>query len=103
MLIEPRHDLDEVTGSIAVIELMDQNLVPGVTAGAGRAWQAEDVGGARDPCGCPRLNRRRSNLLKADHQKERRKRIHLFFEQRLDRFRGYIAAGKPGPARRDDN
>src|ERR1700723_2885167 len=99
MLIEPRHDLDEVTGSIAVIELMDQNLVPGVTAGAGRTRQAEDVGGAGDPRGCPGLNRRRSNLLKADHQKERRKRIHLFLEQRLDRCRSNVAAGKPGPPR----
>ena len=42
MLVEPRHDLDEIAGPVAVIELVHEDLVPGVAAGAGRARQAED-------------------------------------------------------------
>ena len=43
MLVEPRHDLDEIAGPVAVIELVHQDLVPGVPAGAGRARQAENI------------------------------------------------------------
>ena len=34
MLVKPRHDLDEIAGPVTVVELMHQDLVPGVTAGA---------------------------------------------------------------------
>ena len=48
MLLQPRHDLDEVAGPVAVVELPLEDVVPGVAAGAGRARQAEDVGALRD-------------------------------------------------------
>src|SRR3974390_2924749 len=50
VLVEPGHDLDEVAGAIAIIELVPQDLVPGVAAGARRARKAEDV----SPDGHPR-------------------------------------------------
>src|SRR5438105_4008563 len=44
MLVEARHDLDEVTRAITVIELMAQDFIPCISARPGRAGQAEDVG-----------------------------------------------------------
>src|SRR5262245_47061659 len=44
VLLQARHDLDEVAGAVAVVELVHQDAVPGVAAGAGRARQAEDIG-----------------------------------------------------------
>ena len=35
MLVEPRHDLDEIAGTRAVIELGSEDAVPGIAAGAG--------------------------------------------------------------------
>src|SRR5947207_2008687 len=32
MLVEPRHDLDEIARAVAVIELVHEDLVPGVAA-----------------------------------------------------------------------
>ena len=46
VLVEARHDLDEIAGTVAVAELVHQDLVPGIAAGARRARQAEDVGAA---------------------------------------------------------
>ena len=47
MLVEPRHDLDEIAGTRAVIELGGEDAVPGVAAGARRSRQAEDKGRPR--------------------------------------------------------
>jgi hypothetical protein len=44
MLIEARDDLDEIARAIAVVELVHQDIVPGILAGAGGARQAENVG-----------------------------------------------------------
>ncbi len=51
VFIEARHDLDEVAGAMAVVELRVQDPVPGVAAGSGRARQHEDVGGVGHPGG----------------------------------------------------
>src|SRR4029077_18275053 len=41
--VEARHQLGEVAGSEADVELLAQDVVPAVLAGAGRARQREDV------------------------------------------------------------
>src|ERR1700685_2095597 len=87
MLAEPRHDLDEIARPVAVIELVHQNLVPGVLAGARRARQAKDVGRAGDARRGARLNGRGADFWKAHHQEQRREAVHLLVEQRLARFR----------------
>src|SRR5262249_57191432 len=51
MLVEARHDLDEIAGTVAIVELVQEDLVPGVAAGAGRARPAEDGGAARHAAG----------------------------------------------------
>src|SRR5262245_35068911 len=48
VLVEPRHDLDEIAGPRPIVELGGEDAVPAVAAGARRARQAEDVGRARD-------------------------------------------------------
>src|SRR5258708_17697014 len=58
MLIEPRHDLDEIAWPVTIIELVHQNVVPGVAAGARRARQAKDVGRAGDARNGAGLDRR---------------------------------------------
>src|SRR5262249_24294429 len=67
MLVEAWHDLDEIAGTIAVVELVQQYLVPGVAAGAGRARQAEDVGPAGHARGRACLDRRGADLRLAHH------------------------------------
>ena len=103
MLVETRHDLDEVARPMAIIELVHQNFVPGILAGAGRARQAEDIGPVGDPGGRPRLDRRRADLLETHHEKQRRERVHLFLEQRFDGFRRDVAPGEAGAAGGDDH
>src|SRR5580704_14039918 len=103
VLVEPRHDLDEIARPVTVIELVHQNLVPGVLAGAGRTRQAEDIGRAGDAGGGARLDRRGADFWKTHHQEQRREAVHLLVEQRLDRLRGNIAAGETGAAGGDDD
>src|SRR3981189_277785 len=62
MFIQPRHDLDEIAGPRAVVELGAKDAVPAVAAGAGRTRQAEDISGARNAGGRPALDRRRADL-----------------------------------------
>src|SRR3569833_3481616 len=67
MLVEARHDLDEIAGPCAVVELRRQDAVPAVATGAGRSRQAEDVGGSRHAGGGTALDRRRPDLGMAQH------------------------------------
>src|SRR5712691_9715849 len=91
VLVEARHDLDEVARAIAVVELVQQDVVPSVLAGARRARQAEDVGGAGDARGGAGLNRRGADLAVAHHQEERGEAVHALFEEGLDRLRRDVA------------
>src|SRR5437764_9165085 len=84
MLVEPRHDLDEIAGAVAVIELVYEDLVPGVAAGPGRTGQAENVGRAGNAGGGAGLDRRGADLGVAHQKKQPRERLHAFVEQRLD-------------------
>src|SRR5258708_39495067 len=73
MLIEPRHDLDEIARPVTIVELVHQDVVPGIAAGARGTWQAEDVGRAGDARSGAGLDRRSTDLAVAHHQKQRRK------------------------------
>jgi hypothetical protein len=44
MLVETRQQLDEIARLVAIIELINEDMVPGVLARARRAGQAEYVG-----------------------------------------------------------
>src|SRR5260370_21467804 len=67
MLLEPGHELDQVAGAKTVVELVDENAVPGIAAGARRARQGEQIGAAGDTAGRPALDRRGPDLLIAQH------------------------------------
>src|SRR6476620_9737820 len=103
MFVEPRHDLDEVARPRAVIELMREDAVPAVLAGAGRARQAEDIGRTGDAGGGAALDRRGADLGVAQHMKCDGKPVHAFLEQRLYRLRRDVAAGEAGAAGGDDD
>lgn len=49
MLFEPGHDLDEIAGHVAIVELMDEDAVPAVPAGAGTARKGEEIGSPATP------------------------------------------------------
>ena len=49
MLLQPRHDLDEIARPVARIELLLQNAVPAVLHRAGRAGQGEEERAAATP------------------------------------------------------
>src|SRR6185295_3698443 len=57
MFLQPRHDLDEIAGTVAVVELPLEDLAPRILAGARRPRQAEDVGAAREAGARARLDR----------------------------------------------
>jgi len=42
MLLQAGHELDQVAGPEAVVELVDKDVLPGVAAGARRAGQGEE-------------------------------------------------------------
>ena len=58
VLFQPRHQLDEIAGPVAGVELEDQDAVPGVLAGAGRSRKRKKIT-------CLRLCRR---LLRRHHR-----------------------------------
>ncbi len=103
MLVEAGHDLDEVAGAVAVVELVQQDAVPGVLAGAGRAGDAEDVGRARHARGRAGLNGRGPDLGVAHHQEQGGEAVHAFFKEWLERLRRHVAACEAGAPRGDDH
>src|SRR6185312_4686985 len=103
MLVEARHDLDEIAGPVAVVELVHKDLIPAVTAGARRSRQAEDVSGAGNAGGRAGLDRRGADLGVAGYQKQSGEAVHSLFEQRFDRLRRYVATGKSRASGRDDD
>jgi hypothetical protein len=48
MLLQPQHQLDQIARAEAVVELVAQNVFPGVAAGAGR-----EPGRAKTGCRTP--------------------------------------------------
>src|SRR6185437_13289355 len=64
--VQARHELGEVAGSEADVELEAQDVVPAVLAGAGRAGQREDVGAVGDAGRGAALHGRGADLLEAD-------------------------------------
>ena len=64
-LHQPRHDLDEIAGPVADVELPFEDAVPAILHRAGRAGQGEEIGAARDPAAGARLDGRGADLLES--------------------------------------
>src|SRR3981189_3456875 len=90
--VESRHQLGEVAGPEADVELLAQDVVPAVLAGAGRAGQREDVGGVGDTGDRARLHGRGADLLEADPAEDLTEAFDALLEQRLQRLGRDVAA-----------
>src|SRR6185312_2042563 len=66
VLLKPGHQLDEVARPETVVELVHEDALPGVAAGARRARQGEEIGAAGDACRRPALDRRGADLVIAE-------------------------------------
>src|SRR5581483_2021869 len=78
VLAEARQYLHKVAGPVAKIKLVDENLVPGVAARAGRARQAENESRFRAARERAALDRGRSDLLHRYLMEDSGKALHLF-------------------------
>src|ERR1700761_6887842 len=63
MFLQPRHELNEVAGTMPVVELVLDDVVPAVAARARRAGQGEEIGAAGDAGRRAALDRRGADLL----------------------------------------
>ncbi len=62
MLQQAGHQFDQIARPVAAVELPAENVVPGVTAGAGRAGKREQIGAMRQPAGGAALDGRGADL-----------------------------------------
>src|SRR5262245_30157043 len=99
MLLEPWHDLDEVAGLVAVVELLLQNQIPAVATGSRRAWQAEDIFSLGHASRRPRLNGRGADLSEGQVMKSDGEALDLLFEQGPHGFDGDVETSETGAAR----
>src|SRR4029453_6006771 len=67
--VEPRHQLGEIAGPESDVELLAQDVIPAVLAGAGRARQGEDVGGVGAAGDGARLQGRGADLLRSEERR----------------------------------
>ncbi len=102
MLLEAGHDLDEIAGAEAVVELPVEDVVPGVPAGAGRAGQGEQVGAAGGAGRRPRLDRGGADLLEALPAEQLAEAVYALVVNAFEGFRRHIPAREAGAAGRDD-
>src|SRR5580658_10050818 len=93
MLLQPRHQLDQIARPKPVVQLVPQNILPGVAAGAGRAGEGEEIGAAGDTGGGPRLDGRGPDLLPAEPAEDFPESRDRFFVDRLERLGRHVPAG----------
>src|SRR5690242_1200746 len=101
MLLQARHQLDEVARAKTVVELVGEDALPGVAAGARRARQGKEIGAAGDPRGRPALDRRGADLVVTEPAKELAEAGDLLLVDAVKRLRRHIPASNAGAAGRD--
>src|SRR5476651_1844442 len=84
--VEARHQFREVAGPEADVELLAQDVVPPVLAGAGGARQSEDIGRVGDAGRGAALHRRGADLLEADPAEGLAEAVDLLLEQEFQRI-----------------
>src|SRR6516165_6519641 len=98
MLLQPGHELGEIAGTEADIELEAQDLLPAIAAGAGRAGQREEIGAAGDTARGPALHGGGADLLEAEPTEELAEAVDLLLEQGLEGLGGDVPSGDAGAA-----
>src|SRR6516162_11611327 len=101
MLLQPRHQLDEVARAEAVVELVDEDALPGIAAGARRPRQGEQIGAAGDPGGRPALDRRGADLVVAEPAEKLAEAGDLLLVDAVKGLGCDVAPGHPRAAGRD--
>src|SRR5438270_513777 len=101
MLLQARHQLDEIAGTKAVVELVHEDPLPGVAAGARRTGQSKEVGAAGDPGRRAALDRRGPDLVVAEPAEELAKAGNLLLVDTVKRLGCDVSSGDPGAAGRD--
>ncbi len=96
--LQARHQLDQVARPVPVVELVADDVVPAVAAGAGRAGQGEKVCAARDPGGGAALDRRGADLLVAEPAEQFAEPGDLLLVHVVEGFRRHVAPGDAGAA-----
>src|SRR5476651_44961 len=99
--VQARHQLGEVAGPEPDVELLAQDIVPTILAGAGRARQREDIGRVGDARGGAALHGRGADLLEADPAEGLAEALDPLFEQGFECLGRDIAPGDSGAARGD--
>jgi len=100
---QPRHQFNKVTRHETIVELVDEDIVPGVLAGPRRARQSEQIGAAGDARGGARLDRRGLDLLEAEHAEQLAEAGDFLLVDRVKRLGRDVAPGQPGAAGGDDD
>src|SRR5579864_7390335 len=101
MLLEARHELDQIAGAVAIVELMPDDVLPAVAAGAGRARKREEIGAAGDAGGGAALDRRGADLLIAEPAEELSEAGDLLLIDGSEGLGRDVAAGDTGAAGSD--
>src|SRR4051812_36109011 len=103
VLLQPRHDLDEIAGLAAVIELGFENAFPCVAAGPGRTGEAKDEFALGDAGGGPRLHGGGADLGPGNHVESDAETVDFLLEKEAEGFDGDVAAGQARAAGRQDH
>jgi hypothetical protein len=83
MLLQPRHQLDQITRPMPRIELPQQDVIPAVLYRAGTAWQRKQIGAACNTADSARLDSRRTDLLIAQHAEQLAKTLDALFQHTI--------------------
>src|SRR3546814_9349365 len=87
------HQLDEVAGFVAAVELVFEDTVPHVLHRSGRAGQRKDIGAARDTGARTRLHRRGADRLKTQPPEQLAETGDHLVRDLADGLRRHVASG----------
>src|SRR5687767_15597635 len=100
MFLKAGHDFHEIAGHMAVVELILQDQIPSIPAGAGRAGEAKNVFSPGDAGGGARLNRRCADLAMGNEVEDDGEPFDFLFEERTHRLDSDVKTGETGAAGR---
>src|SRR3546814_2122295 len=103
LFYQPRHQVDEIAGTMAAVELGRQYALPRVLHRARRAGEREDIGAARDHGAGARLDRRGADTLVAEPAKQLPEAGDVLAVEAAQRLGRHVAAGEAGAAGGDDD
>ncbi|GAB2289328.1 hypothetical protein Dimus_023632 [Dionaea muscipula] len=98
VFFQPRHQLHQIAGLGADIELGGEDAFPAVLHGAGAAGQGEKIGAVRDPADGAGLHGGRTDMLIAQHAEKLAKTDDFLLQHTGEGFGRYVPPGDAGAA-----